>query len=217
MTALIESRPGLGRRAEAEWRQASRLGIRIVTEEAAEYPAAIADLPDRPVVLYMRGRVSPGLARIAIVGSRRASAYGRRAAAVLAGGLAQRGAEIVSGGARGIDTCAHLTALDEGATTIAIAGSGLARPYPPENAALFERIAAHGAVISEFPLDSPPLAEHFPRRNRLISALVAAVVVVEAAARSGSLLTAGHALEQGREVMAVPGRSPPSYPKGATG
>ena len=203
--ALLEARPGLARRAEDEWAGAARLGIAVHVEEDVEYPAALADLPDPPVVVYVRGRIAPGVARVAIVGSRRATAYGRRVASGLASALAVRGAEIVSGGARGIDTCAHRSALEAGGTTLAVAGSGLERPYPPENQELFERIAGAGGVLSEFPLAAPPRGEHFPRRNRLISALAAAVVVVEAAGRSGSLVTAGHALEQGREVMAVPG------------
>ena len=142
---------------------------------------------------------------MAVVGSRRATAYGRRVATGLASGLAQRGVEIVSGGARGIDTCAHLGALEGGGTTIAVMGSGFNGPYPSENRDLFDRIAQSGAVMTEFPLDMEPRAENFPRRNRLISGLAAGVIVVEAAEKSGSLITAGHALEQGREVMAVPG------------
>jgi DNA processing protein len=123
----------------------------------------------------------------------------------LAQGLAARGVEVVSGGARGIDTCAHLGALEERGRTVAVLGSGFLHPYPPENADLFERIAASGAVMTEFALDQGPHPENFPRRNRLISGLAAGVVVVEAGTRSGSLGTAALALDQGREVMAVPG------------
>jgi DNA processing protein len=143
--------------------------------------------------------------RVAIVGSRRPTLYGERVAAGLAAGLAARGVEIVSGGARGIDRCAHVGCLEEGGRTVAILGSGFLHPYPIENRALFDRIAAQGAVVSEFPLDTKPYRANFPQRNRLISGLSAAVVVIEAAARSGTLITAAHALEQGREVMAVPG------------
>jgi DNA processing protein len=120
-------------------------------------------------------------------------------------GLSARGIEVVSGGARGIDATAHLAVLEAGGRTVAVLGSGLARPYPECHRELFERVAGSGAVISEFPLDESPARGNFPRRNRLISGLAAAVVVVEATRRSGSLITAGHALEQGREVQAVPG------------
>jgi DNA processing protein len=140
-----------------------------------------------------------------VVGSRAATRYGRRFADEIGAGLARRGFEIVSGGARGIDTCAHRGALGAGGVTIAVLGSGLLEPYPPENYMLFEEILENGALISEFPLTCPPSTATFPQRNRLVSGLSAAVVVVEAAAKSGALITAGHALEQGREVLAVPG------------
>ena len=165
----------------------------------------IAQLPDAPLVLYLIGQLPDAAVRLAIVGSRRATAYGREVARGLAGALSQHGAEIVSGGARGIDTCAHVGALSAGGRTVAVLGCGLSRTYPPENSSLFERIREAGALISEFAMDTPPLAGHFPRRNRLISAISAATVVIEATEKSGSLITAAHALEQGREVMAVPG------------
>ncbi len=166
----------------------------------------IAAQPDAPLVLYVRGELPEGAVRLAIVGSRRASAYGRSAARALSSELAERGAEIVSGGARGIDTSAHEGALAAQGRTVAVLGCGCGRTYPPENEDLFERIAGGGgALLSEFPMGMPPLPENFPRRNRLISALSAATIVVEATAKSGSLITAAHALEQGREVMAVPG------------
>ncbi len=202
---IAEGRRDLKRRSEEEIRTAGKLGIRLVAISDPHYPAALEPLPDAPILLYVRGAIPDGVVRIAIVGSRRCTAYGRRVAAALGQGLALRAVEIVSGGARGIDSCAHIGALDGGGRTIAVLGSGFGRLYPPENEEMFDRIAENGAVISEFPLDIAPLKENFPRRNRIISGLSAAVVVVEAAEKSGSLITAGHALEQGREVMAVPG------------
>jgi DNA processing protein len=177
----------------------------VVTCDAADYPAAFEALSDAPIVLYVRGEMPEGVVRVAVVGSRSPTAYGRGLAAGLSASLAVRGVEIVSGGARGIDTLAHRGALEERGRTVAVLGAGLARPYPTENHKLFDRIATRGAVISEFPLEFPVSPANFPRRNRLISALAAAVVVVEAAERSGSLITAHHALDQGREVLAVPG------------
>ena len=202
---IVTSRPSLARRVEAEWDAAVRLNVRIVTRDEAAYPSLLAALPDAPCVLYLRGSLADPCVRVAIVGSRRATAYGRSTAQTLSADLAELGVEIVSGGARGIDSCAHRGALDAGGRTVAVLGSGLGRTYPPENAPLFDRIERAGALLSEFPVAMPPLAGNFPRRNRLISALSAAAIVVEATEKSGSLITAAHALEQGREVMAVPG------------
>ena len=202
---IVAARPALMRRVEAEWDAAVRRDLRIVARDDAEYPSMIAALPDAPVVLYIKGELPDGRVRLALVGSRRATAYGRQIARELAGDLAALGVEIVSGGARGIDTWAHRGALEAGGRTVAVLGCGFAHTYPPENEDLFEAIAASGAIVSEFPIETSPLAENFPRRNRLISALSAGTIVVEATDKSGSLITAGHALEQGREVMAVPG------------
>ena len=202
---IAAARPALMRRVEAEWDAAVRRDLRILTRDDAEYPSMLAALPDAPVVIYAKGELLDGRVRLAMVGSRRATAYGRQVARGLAAELAELGAEIVSGGARGIDTWAHRGALEAGGRTIAVLGCGFAHTYPPENEELFEAIAASGAIVSEFPIETAPLAENFPRRNRLISALSAATIVVEATDKSGSLITAGHALEQGREVMAVPG------------
>jgi DNA processing protein len=193
------------RRVEAEWDGAVRRDLRILTRDDAEYPAMLAAFPDAPVVLYVRGSLPEGRVRLGMVGSRRATAYGRQVARRLAADLARLGAEIVSGGARGIDSCAHRGALEAGGRTVAVLGCGFAHTYPPENEDLFDAIAASGAILSEFPIEMAPLPENFPRRNRLISALTAATIVVEATEKSGSLITAGHALDQGREVMAVPG------------
>jgi DNA processing protein len=200
-----EARKTLARDAEREVRLAAKHGVRLITPQDPAWPALLDPLPDAPLVLWVRGTLPSARVRIAVVGSRRPTSYGRHVATGTAGSLAAKGVEVVSGGARGVDSLAHRGALETEGTTVAVLGSGLLRPYPAENERLFDRIAENGAVVSEFPLETPPLAKHFPRRNRLISGLSAAVVVVEAAERSGTLLTAGHALEQGREVMAVPG------------
>jgi DNA processing protein len=157
-------------------------------------------------VVYERGPLLPCDAHaVALIGSRRPSAYGLRMARVLATDLARSGITIVSGLARGIDAAAHEAALAVEGRTIAVLGSGLLDPYPPEHLEMLGRIAASGAVLSEFPLRAPPARPNFPRRNRLIAALGLAVVVVEAGERSGALGTTRHALDLGRTVMAVPG------------
>jgi DNA processing protein len=202
---LTQARQGLIKRAEKEWRRCEKNRIRIVTAEDPSFPVALECLRDAPIVLYLKGELPHANVRVAVVGSRNATLYGKRIATGMAGELSVRGVEVVSGGARGIDTCAHEGALEAEGRTVAVLGAGLLRPYPAENAPLFDRIAERGAVVSEFPLEFPPARENFPRRNRLISALTAAVVVVEAAARSGALITASIALELGKEVLAVPG------------
>ena len=185
---------------------AGRHGIRIITRGETAYPVALATIYDPPPVLYLQGQMLPQDAvAVAVVGSRRASLYGISTAERLAGELASRGVSVISGLARGIDAAAHRGALRAGGRTLAVLGSGLLRLYPEEHASLAAEIASAGAVISEFPLEIPPMRQHFPRRNRLISGLALGVVVVEAAARSGALITAEYALEQGRDVFAVPG------------
>lgn len=203
--AIREARRDLRQRASKEAKRARRHGVRAVPLDDPAYPPELAELHDAPPVLWVRGAIPRARVRIAIVGSRRATAYGRRVATGLGGGLAARGCDIVSGGARGIDTCAHVGALEAQGPTVAVLGSGLLKPYPPENATLYDRMTERGAVLSEFPLDTGPRPDHFPRRNRLIAALSIATVVVEAAEKSGSLITANLALESGREVMAIPG------------
>ena len=202
---IVAARPTLMRRIAAELDGAVRRDVSILTRDDPEYPSLLAVLPDAPVVLYVKGALPEGRVRIAMVGSRRATAYGRQVARELAAELASLGVEIVSGGARGIDTWAHRGALEAKGRTAAVFGCGFGHIYPPENKDLFAAIAVSGAIVSEFPIEMPPLAENFPRRNRLISALSAGTLVVEATEKSGSLITAGHSLEQGREVMAVPG------------
>jgi DNA processing protein len=170
----------------------------------ASFPVALTVLSDPPLGLFVRGRI-PELPCAAVVGSRHASAYGREVAEHLGRELAAAGVCVVSGMARGVDAAAHRGALAAGGPTVAVWGSGPDRVYPREHAALAEQIAAAGAAITEYPPGTPPLPQHFPERNRLIAGLARVVVVVEADERSGALVTARLALEEGREVMAVPG------------
>lgn len=190
--------------ARAELDVLAKLGGRLIASIDPEFPRGLAALDPPPPVISMLGRVEI-LQRemVAIVGARNASALGIKFATQLANDLGAAGLVIASGLARGIDQAAHTGALDSG--TIAVVAGGIDVVYPPENAGLYARIAKQGAVIAELPLHTAPLARHFPRRNRLISGLSRGVVVVEAAERSGSLITATYALEQGREVFAVPG------------
>ncbi len=192
--------------AEAELTEARRQGVQVLCLGEPAYPPLLASLEDAPPLLFLRGRAEL-LARpaVALVGARNASGNGRRFAEQLAQGLVREGLVVVSGLARGIDGAAHEGALAGGGDTVAVVAGGADVVYPPEHAALTRRIAEAGAVLAEMPLGTEPQARHFPRRNRLISGLSRAVVVVEAAPRSGSLITARFAGEQGREVLAVPG------------
>ncbi len=177
-----------------------------LTRDQAGYPPQLAAALTAAPLLHIRGDASLLLRpQVAIVGSRHPTAAGQRIARSIAGELAAAGFVITSGLARGIDTAAHEAALAAGGTTIAVCGAGLDTCYPAANRALFERIAQRGLLVSEFPPGVPPRAGHFPQRNRIISGLSRGVVVVEAAEGSGSLITAQRALEQGREVFAVPG------------
>ncbi|MGF1607774.1 MAG: DNA-processing protein DprA [Kiloniellales bacterium] len=190
--------------ADAERTALAELGGRLLVLGTPDYPPALAAIEDAPPVLAALGRLEllDGNA-VALVGARNASANGRRLAGQLAAGLGEAGFVVVSGLARGIDAAAHQGALASG--TVAVLAGGLDVVYPPEHQGLYEAIAAQGLLLSEVPLGTTPQASHFPRRNRLISGLSLGVVVVEAAPRSGSLITARLALEQGREVFAVPG------------
>ncbi len=190
---------------EGELKKAGKAGARIVTIEEPDYPEPLQEIPDPPPVLYILGkwREEDRLA-VAMVGTRRCTSYGRLVAKKLAQELAARGVTVVSGMAPGIDTAAHEGALLSG-RTIAVLGTGLGKPYPAGSEKLMGRIAACGAVISEFPWDMEGTQWTFPRRNRLIAGLSRLVVVVEAPERSGALITADCALEQGKEVLAVPG------------
>jgi DNA processing protein len=181
-------------------------GIKVVSVVDRDYPANLRQISDAPPVLYYKGSLLPkdDLA-IAIVGARYATVYGRQVTEKLAYELVSNGLTIVSGLARGIDSIAHRSALEAGGRTIAVLGNGLDLIYPPENKSLADQIVQNGALVSEFPLGFPSMPSNFPARNRIIAGLSLGVVVTEAAIDSGSLITAGQAAEQGREVFAVPG------------
>ncbi|MEW4568153.1 DNA-processing protein DprA [Tautonia sp. JC769] len=191
---------------EVELERCRQQGVRPIPFDDPEYPEPLKSISDPPALLYVRGSLKPtdSLA-IALVGARKATPYGMRIAERLAGSLARVGLTVVSGLARGIDAAAHRGALRAGGRTIGVLGNGLGSIYPPEHAELAAEVAASGAVVSEQPMEQKPLAGLFPQRNRLIAGLCLGVVVVEAAPRSGSLSSAHHAMEQNREVFAVPG------------
>ena len=190
--------------AERELAAIERLGARLVCWGEPLYPSPLAAVEDAPPVLTVLGRAELSLApMVAVVGARNASANGRRLAQGLAAGLGDAGIVVISGLARGIDAAAHIGGLDKG--TVAVVAGGIDVVYPEENRGLHEAIARDGAIVAEMPLGTEPQARHFPRRNRIISGMALGTVVVEAAAKSGSLITARYALEQGREVFAVPG------------
>jgi DNA processing protein len=183
-----------------------RLGVSIVARDDSRYPAALHNIPDPPVLLYVRGALEPkDELAIALVGSRRCTPYGARMAERLAAGLARTGFTVVSGLARGVDAAAHRGALGAGGRSIAVLANGLSSIYPPEHEELARALALAGALVSEMPMRQVPLPGLFTQRNRIISGIVLGVVVVEATQRSGSLSTARHAMEQNREVFAVPG------------
>lgn len=181
-------------------------GLGVLLPKRSDYPRLLAEIHDPPGVLFVRGEIDPTDAlAVGIVGTRRASRYGQQQAERLAAGLARAGVTIVSGLARGIDAAAHRGALSAGGRTVAVLASGVLNIFPPEHDRLADEIVDHGAVVSEAAPTMPPLSGMFPQRNRIISGLSLGVVIVEAADRSGALITARHAMEQGREVFAVPG------------
>jgi DNA processing protein len=216
----LSSVPGIGQKTaqrivasrdtidvDAEIAQAEKMGVHIISRECEEYPAPLLKISDAPPILYVKGKISrsDGLA-VAMVGSRHCSPYGQEQASRLSHLLAAAGFTIVSGLARGVDAAAHRGALAAKGRTIAVQGCGLAQIYPPENKDLASQIAKSGAVVSELPLNFAPLSQMFPARNRIISGLSLGTIVVEARLRSGALITAKEAMEQNREVMAIPGR-----------
>lgn len=178
----------------------------FITFHDKAYPDSLKYIPDAPLLLYVKGEIMDiDRYAVAVVGSRRATEYGMRAAETISYKIASYGLTVVSGMARGIDSASHRGALKAKGRTIAVLGSGIDVPYPSENRGLMNAIASSGAVISEFPVGTEPYKENFPRRNRIISALSLGVLVVEATVDSGSLITVGYALEQGKEVFALPG------------
>jgi len=192
--------------AEQELAKARSAGVSIITESDPAYPPALRSAPDAPLFLYVRGGLLPqDHAAVAIVGTRTPTHYGLTVTHRMAYELAAAGLTVVSGLARGIDTQAHKGALDARGRTIAVLGCGIDVPYPPENRALIERIAAAGAVVTENPFGTRPEGGYFPARNRIISGLSAGTVIIEASADSGSLITADYTLKQGRTLFAVPG------------
>ncbi len=192
--------------AEAEIALCREHGIAIVTDADADYPRALREIHDPPGVLFVRGELRPNDAlAVGIVGTRHGTQYGLRQAERFAAGLARAGFTIVSGLARGIDAAAHRGAMEAGGRTVAVLASGVMNIYPPEHDRLAAEVALHGALLSESPPHAQPMSGAFPQRNRIISGMSLGVIVVEAAERSGALITARHAMEQGREVFAIPG------------
>jgi DNA processing protein len=191
----------------AELARVRDFGATVITQESAEYPRALREITNPPIVLYVWGTLTERDHRaIGVVGSRQTSHYGLECAKKLSYQLAYAGLTVISGLARGIDTAAHQGALAAQGRTVAVIGSGLMDLYPPENAGLAEKIAASGAVVSEFPMTFPPSPQTFPYRNRIVAGWGSGLLVVEAGQKSGALITAGQALEQGRLVYAVPGQ-----------
>jgi DNA processing protein len=197
------------------WERIQNLGIKVITWEDECYPRRLLEIDQPPPLLYVRGEILPeDLWSVAIVGTRRVSAYGRQIAEEVAVTLARNGITVISGLARGVDAIAHQAAINAGGRSIAIMGNGVDRIYPPENRKLAEQIISKGALVSDYPPGTPPEASNFPPRNRIISGLSLAVVVIEAGDTSGALITASFAADQGREVFAVPGNITSPQSKG---
>lgn len=198
----FKGREGLEKKVDALMSK----GITVAALGSPDYPGPLKDLADAPLVVYIKGApIAEDRYAMAVVGSRKPTPYGLSVTETIVSELSSMGFTVVSGLARGIDTAAHVASVKDGGRGIAVLGSGIDVPYPPENKGLLERISSSGYVISEFPPETPPNRENFPRRNRLISGLSLGVLVVEAAADSGALITADCALRQGKEVFSVPG------------
>ncbi len=191
---------------EEELEALERHGVRTLTWEDEAYPSLLQEIPQSPPVLFIRGEAGPQFEQaLAVVGTRRVTAYGREVCEQFCGAVARAGVAIVSGLARGIDAIAHRVAVDSGTPTVAVLAGGIDGIYPRENEGLAERVMAHGCVLSEYPPGVKTRSDYFPRRNRIISGLARATLVIEAGVTSGALHTAHHALEQNREVFATPG------------
>lgn len=188
-----------------EWQKLIALNIKLILASDENYPNLLKEISDPPLALYQLGKYDEQRPRIAVVGTRRLTTYGKSVAEKLSKELAQLQITIVSGLASGIDTCSHLAALEEKSETIAVLGSGLDNIFPSSNKKLAEKITKQGALISEYALGAPPLKHHFPARNRIVSGLSLGTLVIEAPLKSGALITSRLALEQNREVFAVPG------------
>ena len=201
---VVRRRPEIDVRAECE--RLAELGVRALHRPHPAYPARLREIDDAPPVLYVRGSWEPQDDwSVSVVGTRRATAYGRQAADELARDLAAHGVTVVSGLARGVDTIAHRAALDAGGRTVAVLANGLDTVYPPENRGLAADVAEQGALITDYPLGTKPRAEFFPRRNRIMSGLSLGTLIIEGDVKSGAMITARLAGEQNREVFAVPG------------
>ena len=204
VSSIVAERASISPEAEIE--RLNKAGVKAYSWEDPEYPARLKEIDDKPPVLYVRGALTPAdEVAVAVVGTRKATPYGRQAAEHFATDLAANGVTVVSGLARGIDAVAHRAALAAGGRTIAVLACGLDIVYPPEHVKLAREIIEHGALVSDYPLGMQPRSEFFPRRNRILSAVSLGVLVVEGSETSGALLTARYALDQNREVFAVPG------------
>jgi DNA processing protein len=204
LSAVLAARDSISPGEEIE--KVERMGVRVLTWHDEAYPARLKEIYDRPPLLYVRGQLSAADEwAVAVVGTRRATVYGRQAAEELSNGLARNGVTVVSGLARGIDSLSHRAALAAGGRTIAALACGLDMVYPPENLKLAQEVAEQGALVSDYALGTQPRSEHFPRRNRIMVGLSLGVLVVEGDLKSGAMITARQALDENREVFAVPG------------
>ena len=212
---LSEAKKDLHRELDNELKLIKKSGVRVLTQEDKEYPASLKYISDPPYVLYVKGKIIEADAiSIGVVGCRNPTVYGRVCTEKFTKGLLERGFSVISGLARGVDTVCHRTAVAEKGRNVGVLGSGLACIYPAENRALSEEVAKYGAVISEFSMKTGPDRFNFPRRNRIISGISLGSLVIEAGEKSGALITARYAMEQGREVFALPGNITSEESKG---